>query len=147
MEGYSWRGKKAFRTLWDEYLYKVWLKRFGLTKINSQGFFVLDNNYSEGWNLKALIDLGIGNTFWSFTWELKRYMEVIAVKYDGFKEKGFQRKRSAQRIARCTALKAIWDKFDTLDRTQESVVWQYLQCLFLCWENEYDEVHKVLNSL
>ncbi len=141
------KGRNVYRSFWNEHLDKQWLKKLGLVKLNSQGSYVLDNNYSEGWNRKTLMDLGRGNNFWTFIWNMKRFLAVIALKYERFELKGFERKRSNDRIERLTSLQLIWDTFEAMDRTKEEVVWKYLNCLYLCWDNEYDELRVLLNSL
>ncbi len=133
--------KLEFRTFWNEYIKPQWGNK--LQKMNVQGSLVMDNNNSEGWNFKGIIDLK-GNDFWGFLFELKRYFAIVAIKYERFKEKGFERKRSSQRVERCLALQAIWTKFDLLDRNNRDIVRKYLDCLYLCWENRYDELYDEL---
>eukprot|EP01083_Nonionella_stella_P222681 794363_1 len=60
---------------------------------------------------------------------------------------GFRRERSAERKDRCKALVSIWNKFDGLDRSQSDVVWAYVNCLYLCWESEYDRLKTMLQCL
>ncbi len=76
--------------------------------------------------------------------ELETYFAIVEIKYERFKEKGFERKRSHQRIKRCNALQAIWAKFDLLDRNNRDIVRKYLNCLYLCWESRYDELYDEL---
>eukprot|EP01083_Nonionella_stella_P179821 639461_1 len=89
------------------------------------------------------------NAWFDFLWSLKRYFAVITSKYRAFEENKFQftRQRSSARKDRCRALKNIWSVFDRLDRSKPEIVWQYLETLYLCWEDEYDAVQQKLNSL
>eukprot|EP01083_Nonionella_stella_P205243 747585_1 len=139
--------RNAYRRFYNEYLEPVWIEKFGLKLLNCKGSFVMDNNFCEGWNRKALMDLGMRRNWWLFCWNLKQWLAVIASRFEAFEMKGFERKRSAQRKRRCEALKAVWDKFDTLDRANAIVVWNYIQCLFLCWENEYTKLKDLLLTL
>ncbi len=41
----------------------------------------------------------------------------------------------------------IWEKFDTLDRTDEEIVWKYVNALYLCYEKEYDKLDDLMNSV
>ncbi len=137
--------KLAFREFWNSYIDPTWEGK--LDKMNVQGSFVMDNNNAEGWNLKGLIDLGRGKDFWSFLFSLKRYFAVVSIKYERFKDKGFERQRSHQRIKRCKALQAVWTKFDLLDRTKRDIVRKYLDCLYLCWESRYEEMYDELQKV
>eukprot|EP01083_Nonionella_stella_P222682 794364_1 len=140
-------GRNAFRNYCDTYLGPVWTQKYGFSKMNCQGSLVMDNNFCEGYNRKALTDIGMRSTWWPFLWNLKRFLELIAVRYDAFESEGFRRERSAERKDRCKALVSIWNKFDGLDRSQSDVVWAYVNCLYLCWESEYDRLKTMLQCL
>eukprot|EP01084_Bolivina_argentea_P074415 134998_1 len=107
---------------------------------------MMDNNHSEGWNRKALVDVGMRKSWWTFLWLLKQFFAVIASRYEAFEVRGFTRQRSADRKKRCGALLKIWNVFELLDRTNEEVVWKYVNCLYLCWENEYGKMEQLLNT-
>eukprot|EP01083_Nonionella_stella_P275517 935737_1 len=147
MEGNTRACKGCIQAVFDEYLDKIWRKKYGLEMLNCQGSFVMDNNYSEGWNRKTLIDLGKRETWWIFLWNTKRYMQVVVAKYNGFKHNGFQRQRGSDRRKRCKALKTIWNTFEEKNRQNKDVIWNYLECLYLCWEQEYDALYSKLDSL
>ena len=115
--------------------------------MNCQGSFVMDNNFSEGWNRKYLMDLGIRQNWWTFLWNLKKFMAVTNIKYQAFASKGFNRRRSASRRERCNALRRIWNKFEKLDRTNEDIIWKYVECLYLCWESEYNDLDSLVETL
>eukprot|EP01083_Nonionella_stella_P101372 287303_1 len=141
--------RNAFRVLYDEYLIPTWRNRFGLQLLNCHGHLVMDNGFSEGWNRKTLLDLGIGSSWFDFLWSLKRYFAVITSKYRAFEDNKFRftRQRSSARKDRCRALKNIWSVFDRLDRSKPDIVWQYLEALYLCWEDVYDALQQKLISL
>ena len=145
--GISGSARSAFRDFFDEYLCPIWKDRYGLKLMNCQGSFVMDNNFSEGWNRKYLLDLGMRQNWWTFLWNLKRFMAVTNVKYDAFLTHGFNRKRSAARRDRCKALQRIWVKFEKLNRTNKDIVWKYVECLYLCWEGEYDSLNESLHVI
>ncbi len=115
--------------------------------LNCQGSFVLDNNHSEGWNKKSILDIGRCSNWWGFLWKLKQYFALIATKYEAFQVNGFTRKRSGARQKLCKHLEIIWNKFDKLDRTNEEIVWKYVNCLYLCYEKEYEELNILLDCI
>eukprot|EP01084_Bolivina_argentea_P186693 321733_1 len=148
----SWKqikgsAKRAFRDFLDGHLIPNWRDRFGLDLLNCQGSFVMDNNLSEGYNLLTLMDIGVNEPWWPFLWNMKKYFAVIAARFETYKTNGFQRRRSVARRERCAALQNIWNKFEVLDRTNKDIVWKYVECLYFCWDNEYEKLNGLLNCL
>ncbi len=118
--------RNAFREFYNDYLEPIWRRKFGLEMLNCQGSYVMDNNYSEGWNRKTLMDIGMRKSWWPFLFELKRFFAIICARYEAFEKNKFERPRSLKRKDRLRALDTIWNKFENLDRKNEVIVCHYL---------------------
>ena len=136
--------RTAFTKFLNEYFVPTWMNgRYEISEWNGYRKQTKANNFAETQNWRIQCDVGVHEPFYLWLYKMKKYSAKTILKWNRFKENGFERNSSIKEHTKLLGLKKLWDKVG--DRRIE--LFEYMEGVSLLYSCKWTAFDKRFGSV